>query len=153
MELEIGKSLAALVLPTVVPVRSTLDASQSSNVLRRNARSANDRYGSKTEVAALHRDVCFAPVSGHRQAVSVCPKSAISGALCILLNLLPHQRYHTHLPVAGERGRGGCIYQFVAHLFYLPDYRRAGPYFIPRDVDVMFDRLTVELVRPPICRH
>jgi hypothetical protein len=32
--------------------------------------------GSKTEVAALRRDVCFAPVSGHRQAVSACPKSA-----------------------------------------------------------------------------
>jgi hypothetical protein len=31
---------------------------------------------SKTEVAALRRDVCFAPVSGHRQAVSACPKSA-----------------------------------------------------------------------------
>jgi hypothetical protein len=34
------------------------------------------RYGSKTEVAALRRDVCFTPVSGHRQAVSACPKSA-----------------------------------------------------------------------------
>ena len=34
------------------------------------------RSGSKTEVAALRRDVCFAPVSGHRQAVSACPKSA-----------------------------------------------------------------------------
>src|SRR5258706_2949245 len=32
------------------------------------------RLGSKTEVAALRRDVCFAPVSGHRQAVSACPK-------------------------------------------------------------------------------
>ena len=32
------------------------------------------RVGSKTEVAALRRDVCFAPVSGHRQAVSACPK-------------------------------------------------------------------------------
>ena len=32
--------------------------------------------GSKTEVAALRRDVCFAPVSGHRQAVSACPKRA-----------------------------------------------------------------------------
>jgi hypothetical protein len=31
---------------------------------------------SKTEVAALRRDVCFAPVSGHRQAVPACPKSA-----------------------------------------------------------------------------
>src|SRR5258708_35990753 len=36
----------------------------------------------------------------------------------ILLNLLPHQRYHTHLSVAGERGRGGRIYQLVAFLFY-----------------------------------
>jgi hypothetical protein len=35
--------------------------------------------GSKTEVAALRRDVCFAPVSGHRQAVSACPKSANTG--------------------------------------------------------------------------
>jgi hypothetical protein len=34
------------------------------------------RLGSKTEVAALRRDVCFAHVSGHRQAVSACPKSA-----------------------------------------------------------------------------
>src|SRR6266849_2473186 len=32
--------------------------------------------GSKTEVAALQRDVCFAPVSGHRRGVSACPKSA-----------------------------------------------------------------------------
>src|SRR5260370_23532227 len=32
--------------------------------------------GSKTEVAALQRDVCFAPVSVHRQAVSACPKTA-----------------------------------------------------------------------------
>jgi hypothetical protein len=30
----------------------------------------------KTEVADLRRDVCFAPESGHRQAVSACPKSA-----------------------------------------------------------------------------
>jgi hypothetical protein len=29
---------------------------------------ANVSVGSKTEVAALRRDVCFAPVSGHRQA-------------------------------------------------------------------------------------
>jgi hypothetical protein len=29
--------------------------------------------GPKTEVAALQRDVCFAPVSGHRQAVSAWP--------------------------------------------------------------------------------
>jgi hypothetical protein len=28
--------------------------------------------GPKPEVAALRRDVCFAPVSGHRQAVSAC---------------------------------------------------------------------------------
>ena len=33
--------------------------------------------GSRTEVATLRRDVCFCPVSGHRQAVSACPKSAI----------------------------------------------------------------------------
>ncbi len=39
-------------------------------------RAAQDGYGSKTEVAALRQDVCFAPVSGHRQAVSACPKSA-----------------------------------------------------------------------------
>ena len=32
--------------------------------------------GSKPEVPALRRDVCFTPVSGHRQAVSACPKSA-----------------------------------------------------------------------------
>src|SRR5258708_25741476 len=36
----------------------------------------NVAVGSKTEVAALQRDVCFAPVSGHRQGVSACPKSA-----------------------------------------------------------------------------
>src|SRR5258707_10795845 len=34
--------------------------------------------GQKPEVAALRRDVCFAPVSGHRQAVLACPKSAAS---------------------------------------------------------------------------
>ena len=38
-----------------------------------------DRFGSKTEVAALRRDVCFAPINGHRQAVSACPKSATLG--------------------------------------------------------------------------
>src|SRR5467141_901388 len=32
--------------------------------------------GSKSEVTASRRDVCFCPVSGHRQAVSACPKSA-----------------------------------------------------------------------------
>jgi hypothetical protein len=30
-------------------------------------RSRDVRVGSKTEVAALRRDVCFAPVSGHRR--------------------------------------------------------------------------------------
>jgi hypothetical protein len=35
----------------------------------------NVRSRSKTEVAALRRDVCFAPINGHRQAVSACPKS------------------------------------------------------------------------------
>ena len=34
------------------------------------------RVESKTEVAALRRDVCFASVSGHRQAVSACPLCA-----------------------------------------------------------------------------
>src|SRR4029077_5168631 len=29
---------------------------------------------SKTEVAASRRDVCYAPVSGHRQTDSACPK-------------------------------------------------------------------------------
>jgi hypothetical protein len=38
--------------------------------------SSDVRTGSKTEVAALWRHVCFAPRSGHRQAVSACPKSA-----------------------------------------------------------------------------
>jgi hypothetical protein len=42
---------------------------------------ADFRNGSKPEVAALRRDVCFAPVSGHRQAVSACPKSAMCGRL------------------------------------------------------------------------
>src|ERR1700730_18583745 len=41
--------------------------------------------GSKTEVAALRRDVCFAPVSGHRQAVSACPKSANSRSALLRL--------------------------------------------------------------------
>jgi hypothetical protein len=34
------------------------------------------QMGSKTEVAALRRDIRFAPVNGHRQAVWPCPKSA-----------------------------------------------------------------------------
>jgi hypothetical protein len=38
---------------------------------------AKPRSGSNSEVAALRRDVCFAPVNGHRQAVSACPKSAM----------------------------------------------------------------------------
>src|SRR5258708_40362394 len=37
-------------------------------------------FGSKTEVAALRRGVCFAPVSGHRQAVLACPQSANTGS-------------------------------------------------------------------------
>jgi hypothetical protein len=37
---------------------------------------AHVRVGSKPEVAAVRRDVCFAPVNGHRQAVSACPKNA-----------------------------------------------------------------------------
>jgi hypothetical protein len=32
--------------------------------------------GPKTEVAALRRDICFAPVNGHRLAVSACPFAA-----------------------------------------------------------------------------
>jgi len=43
-------------------------------------RVAQDGYGSKTEVAALRRDVCFCTVSGHRQALSAFPKSARSGS-------------------------------------------------------------------------
>jgi hypothetical protein len=39
------------------------------------------QMGPKTEVAALRRDVCFAPVSGHRQAISACPKSANNGLM------------------------------------------------------------------------
>jgi hypothetical protein len=35
-----------------------------------------ENYFDKSEVAALPRDVCFAPVSGRRQAISACPKSA-----------------------------------------------------------------------------
>jgi hypothetical protein len=35
--------------------------------------------GSKTEGAALRRDVCFGPVSGHRQLGGVRPKSANFG--------------------------------------------------------------------------
>jgi hypothetical protein len=44
--------------------------------------------GSKTEVAALRRDVCFAPVSGHRQAVSACPKSANTRTRYLVDNLV-----------------------------------------------------------------
>jgi hypothetical protein len=32
--------------------------------------------GSKTEAVALRWDVCFAPVSGHRQVLSTRPESA-----------------------------------------------------------------------------
>src|SRR5258706_7937864 len=39
-------------------------------------RATHVRSGSKPEVAALRRGVCFAPVSGHRQAVSACSKRA-----------------------------------------------------------------------------
>src|SRR5260370_12625611 len=40
--------------------------------------------GSKPEVAALRRDVCFAPVNGHPHVVSACPKKA-------------NKRHHTSL--------------------------------------------------------
>lgn len=50
----------------------------SSHRLRRDR--ANVADGSETEIAVLRRDVCFAPVSGHRQAVSACPKSASNGS-------------------------------------------------------------------------
>jgi hypothetical protein len=45
--------------------------------------SSMSHLGSKTEVAALRRDVCFARVSGHRQAVSGCPKK------CRYCSLIP----------------------------------------------------------------
>ena len=35
------------------------------------------RLGSKTEVAVLRRDVCFAPVSGHRQLGGARPLCAM----------------------------------------------------------------------------
>jgi hypothetical protein len=38
----------------------------------------NVRDGSKTEVSARRLDVCFASMSGHRQAVRACPKRAKS---------------------------------------------------------------------------
>ena len=37
--------------------------------------------GSKPEVVALRREVCFAPVSGHRQPVSACPFRANNGLM------------------------------------------------------------------------
>ncbi len=52
-------------------------------------RAAQDGYGSKTEVAALRQDVCFAPVSGHRQAVSACPKMPIAVIATVELTQLP----------------------------------------------------------------
>src|ERR1700692_1241816 len=36
--------------------------------------------GSKTQVAALQREVCFAPVNGHRRAAAACPKRANNGS-------------------------------------------------------------------------
>ena len=46
------------------------------NTRRRPSSGRHPKPFTKTEVAALRRDVCFAPVSGHRQAVPACPKSA-----------------------------------------------------------------------------
>ena len=51
----------------------------------------------KPEVAALWRDVCIAPVSGHRQAVSACPKSAITG---LLIHDFPVRVLADHLAIA-----------------------------------------------------
>jgi hypothetical protein len=42
---------------------------------------ADVRVGSKTEVAVLRQDVCFCPMSGHRQAVSACPFCAPEAAI------------------------------------------------------------------------
>jgi hypothetical protein len=36
----------------------------------------NIAVGSKSEVRPSNRQVCFAPVNGHRQAALACPKSA-----------------------------------------------------------------------------
>jgi hypothetical protein len=40
--------------------------------------------GPKTKVSARPLDVCFAPMSGHRQAAPACPKSADSVAKVVL---------------------------------------------------------------------
>jgi hypothetical protein len=41
---------------------------------------SNGRLGSISEVGARNREVCFAPMSRHRQLGHACPKSAISGS-------------------------------------------------------------------------
>jgi len=40
----------------------------------------NVRSGSKTEVAALRRDVCFEAVNGLKSDIAPCPKSANNGS-------------------------------------------------------------------------
>src|SRR5258707_4591584 len=42
----------------------------------------NGRFGSKSEVTALRRDVCFCPVSRHPQAVSACSRSGPPTVIC-----------------------------------------------------------------------
>jgi hypothetical protein len=49
----------------------------------------------KAEVAASRRDVCFASVSGHRQAVSACLKSATSESEAARNHLYDAERYRS----------------------------------------------------------
>jgi hypothetical protein len=66
----------------------------NEKLLRREADPDMSVVGSDSDLTALRRDVCFASVSGHRQAVSPCPKSANSGGAELKkLVLNPQWRY------------------------------------------------------------
>ena len=67
----------------------------------------NVRCGSKTEVAALRRDVCFEAVNALKSDIAPCPKSANSGhhQACASMQGKPKQvRAYETTPEPSTRG-------------------------------------------------
>jgi hypothetical protein len=74
---------------------------------------ADVRSGSKPEVAAVRRHVRFAPINGHRQAVSACPKNQIQTSALLgacgaeFTGEVPVDGGHQALAAAGSSSRRG----------------------------------------------
>ena len=67
-----------------------------------------------------------------------------------LFDLFSDEGYHTHPAVRGEWCCLTGKYQARSLFLDLPELGCAGPDFIPRDVDMMLHRVTIELVGPAI---